>query len=69
MRAIIKLCQELNVTTIAKCVETPAQVATLQELGCSQIQGCYACKPLSLTELAQKLYQTASERKIAKTKF
>lgn len=69
VRAIIKLCQELNVTTIAKCVETPAQVATLQELGCSQIQGCYACKPLSLTELAQKLYQTASERKIVKTKF
>lgn len=58
VRAIIKLCQELGVITIAKCVETPTQVAALRELGCSQIQGCYSSKPLSLSDLAKQLHQT-----------
>ena len=55
VRAIINLCQELKITTIAKGVETPAQFALLKELGCCQIQGCYASKPISVNEIVALL--------------
>ena len=47
-----------ELVTVGECVETPTQVAALRELGCSQIQGCYSSKPLSLSDLAKQLHQT-----------
>jgi EAL domain-containing protein (putative c-di-GMP-specific phosphodiesterase class I) len=39
VRAVLSLSRELGFTVIAEGVETEAQLAMLQELGCEQAQG------------------------------
>lgn len=56
VKAILFMCNELNITSIAEGVEKSEQVDILKQLGCDIIQGYYYSKPLSLTELEQKYF-------------
>ncbi len=47
---IIALANSLNLTVVAKGVETEAQLASLQQLGCHQAQGFLFSRPLSANE-------------------
>jgi EAL domain-containing protein (putative c-di-GMP-specific phosphodiesterase class I) len=53
VRAIIRLGQDMDYTVVAEGVETEAQLAMLEELGCDLIQGFYYCRPKPAAELAQ----------------
>lgn len=46
VRAIITMCEGLNVTVLAEGVETKEQLTTLKKFGCNQIQGYYISKPV-----------------------
>jgi diguanylate cyclase (GGDEF)-like protein len=50
VRAIIALARELGIKTTAEGVETARQLAWLQREGCSEGQGYYFRRPLSLRE-------------------
>lgn len=47
-RSIVRLGQELGLEVIAEGVETPLQLAALQELGCERFQGYLFARPLPL---------------------
>ncbi len=51
VKAIIFMCKELNIRTIAEGVEKSEQVDILNQLGCDIIQGYYYDKPRSLKDL------------------
>lgn len=51
VKAIIFMCKELNISTIAEGVEKSEQVDILNQLGCDIIQGYYYDKPRSLKDL------------------
>ncbi|MCF6136785.1 EAL domain-containing protein [Pseudalkalibacillus berkeleyi] len=51
VRAIITMCEGLNVTVLAEGVETEQQLKTLQQFGCNQIQGYYISKPVKAVEI------------------
>lgn len=55
VRAIIGLAHDLGYTAVAEGAETADQVTTLRELGCDQIQGFALCRPISATELTDRL--------------
>ncbi|MGM7700838.1 EAL domain-containing protein [Pseudalkalibacillus sp. Hm43] len=46
VRAIITMCEGLNVTVLAEGVETKEQLTTLKKFGCNQIQGYYISRPV-----------------------
>ena len=46
-RTIISLSKTLQLSTVAEGIETSAQMATLNDLGCEFAQGYYFAKPLS----------------------
>jgi diguanylate cyclase (GGDEF)-like protein len=48
--AIINLARGLKIRTIAEGVETEAQLALLQQLGCDEIQGYWYARPLDAAE-------------------
>lgn len=54
-RAIIGLAHGLGYSTVAEGAETEEQVALLQSLGCDEIQGFALARPMSATELANRL--------------
>lgn len=56
VKAILFMCNELNITSIAEGVEKSEQVDILKQLGCDIIQGYYYSKPLSLEELEGKYF-------------
>ncbi|WP_349410197.1 EAL domain-containing protein [Pseudalkalibacillus sp. SCS-8] len=51
VRAIITMCEGLNMTVLAEGVETKDQLALLKEFGCNQIQGYYFSKPVKRVEM------------------
>lgn len=51
VRAIIALCRSLGIQVLAEGVETPRQLAFLQEQQCYLIQGYHFSKPLPATEV------------------
>lgn len=51
LKAIIALADDLNLTVVAKGVETPAQFAQLARMGCHMAQGYGVSKPLPLDGL------------------
>jgi len=54
-RAIIGLAHGLGYITVAEGAETKEQVSLLQSLGCDEIQGFALAKPMSATDLADKI--------------
>lgn len=50
--AIIEMANKLNIMTVAEGVETPEQMAFLENNGCDVIQGYYFSRPLPLPALS-----------------
>ncbi len=46
IRAVVALADALNIATTAEGVETEAELAMIQQLGCSKIQGYYFGRPM-----------------------
>ncbi|MBA4289714.1 MAG: EAL domain-containing protein [Pseudomonas sp.] len=61
VRTVIALGHNLGMSTIAEGVETAAQLAFLQSIGCEQFQGYYFSKPLPLE--AFEVYVTQQHAK------
>lgn len=55
VKTIIHLAKSLNIEVIAEGVETVSQEAFLKQLDCDLVQGYLYAKPLSATEIEQKL--------------
>ncbi|AWN24240.1 hypothetical protein DKM44_14210 [Deinococcus irradiatisoli] len=55
VRSIVELSHSLTLKVVAEGVETPAQLAALQALGCDYLQGYLFARPLPLPELRQWL--------------
>lgn len=55
VQAILGIAQGLGMRTVAEGVETEAQLALLQEGGCSQGQGFWFARPMPLAELIEWL--------------
>ncbi len=53
--AIISMAKNLNLKVIAEGVEDEAQMSFLREHRCDQIQGYYFSKPISASEMTEKL--------------
>ncbi|MCF6409260.1 bifunctional diguanylate cyclase/phosphodiesterase [Pseudalkalibacillus salsuginis] len=51
VRAIITMCEGLNVTVLAEGVETRNQLLTLKNFGCDQVQGYYISKPVRPSQI------------------
>lgn len=50
VRSIRALSQDLNLVTVAEGVETPAQLALLEDIGCNLFQGWLFGRPMPLAE-------------------
>ena len=57
MKAVVNVCKELGIHTLAEGVETEEQLLFLQEIDCEMAQGFYLYKPESLTEIKFKIQQ------------
>ena len=51
---LMKLATSLGVDTVCEGVETQAQVAFLQEIGCSKLQGYFFEKPLPMEQIFER---------------
>jgi diguanylate cyclase (GGDEF)-like protein/PAS domain S-box-containing protein len=58
--AIISLAHSLNITAVAKGIETESQLAYLQKQECHQGQGNFFSRPLSSDELIKRLRATGN---------
>lgn len=59
--AIIKLAQQLHLTTVAEGIETQGQLALLKDLGCDYGQGYYFSAALSAADAADLLRREQTE--------
>jgi EAL domain-containing protein (putative c-di-GMP-specific phosphodiesterase class I) len=55
----VALAEALNLTLTAEGVETPAQRAVLQRLGCREAQGFLFARPMDVPELRAWLKASA----------
>ncbi len=55
VHAICAIARSLNLRLIAEGVETPEQLAFLQQLNCEQVQGYLLCRPLPCAEFEKLL--------------
>ncbi len=66
IRAIVDMCQALELVTVAEGVESQEQFKLLRQLGCEYVQGYLLCHPLAAQDvgdyLARHLPVGASER-------
>lgn len=53
VQSVIYLADKMNLTCVAEGVETKEQLALLETLGCSLIQGFYYSKPLPINEFVK----------------
>jgi EAL domain-containing protein (putative c-di-GMP-specific phosphodiesterase class I) len=60
-RSVVDLAKNLRMQTVAEGVETAEQLAILQEIGCTFIQGYYYSKPVSADKIPETC-RSLSER-------
>lgn len=60
VRHVIRLAEDLGITTVSEGVETDEQVAFLRACGCDIAQGFYFAKPMPPEELENRLLTTRS---------
>lgn len=48
VESIVRLCADLDVTTVAEGVESPEQLALLRAMGCARIQGFLTGRPVTV---------------------
>lgn len=51
--AVIRMAQQLGITSLAEGVETAAQLELLQRFGCDQVQGYFFSKPLPAEQVME----------------
>jgi EAL domain-containing protein (putative c-di-GMP-specific phosphodiesterase class I) len=61
LHATVTLVENLRMSSVAEGVETPAQIAILQSLGCRFAQGFYFSKPVPASELLDVLRKPAAQ--------
>lgn len=54
IRNVLRLCQELNIKSVAEGVESRAQIETLKSWGCDYFQGFYYSKALPVDDFCDK---------------
>ena len=62
VRHVIRLAEDLGITTVSEGVETDEQVAFLRAYGCDIAQGFYFAKPMPPEELENRLLTTGVEQ-------
>ena len=62
VRHVIRLAEDLGITTVSEGVETDEQVAFLRACGCDIAQGFYFAKPMPPEELENRLLTTGVEQ-------
>jgi EAL domain-containing protein (putative c-di-GMP-specific phosphodiesterase class I) len=65
IRAVVALAQSLGMATTAEGVETESELALIQELGCSKVQGYYFGRPLPVEEARAIASQTRHDMRAA----
>ena len=60
VQAIVSIAKARRMTTTAEGVETPEQLNTLRESGCTEMQGYLICRPRPASELAE-LFNSACQ--------
>jgi EAL domain-containing protein (putative c-di-GMP-specific phosphodiesterase class I) len=50
IRAVVAMCQSLDMTTTAEGVESAAEAAMIRDMGCTKIQGYYFGRPMPAAE-------------------
>ena len=56
IKCIVVLAKELSLDIVAEGVETKEEVEYLKEIDCSNIQGYYFCKPVTLEEFEKRAF-------------
>jgi EAL domain-containing protein (putative c-di-GMP-specific phosphodiesterase class I) len=64
IRAVVAMCDSLEMTTTAEGVETAAEAAMIRDMGCSKIQGYYFGRPMPAAE-ALAVAQRNGARRVA----
>jgi diguanylate cyclase (GGDEF)-like protein len=59
IRAVVAMADALDMTTTAEGVETTAELAMIQKLGCKKIQGYYFGRPMPAADALQLFQQRA----------
>ncbi|MFN3868077.1 MAG: EAL domain-containing protein [Hyphomicrobiaceae bacterium] len=68
IKAIATLASSLNMTTIAEGVETEAQLATLETIGCAEAQGYLFSPPRPIDAILEWMNERSAERHAASLK-
>jgi EAL domain-containing protein (putative c-di-GMP-specific phosphodiesterase class I) len=55
IESIVRLCDILNMTTVAEGVETREQLEKLSAIGCKELQGYHLARPKPFSELGETL--------------
>ena len=65
IRAVVAMADSLEVSTTAEGVETEAELAMIQQLGCQKIQGYYFGRPMLFEDASELFRQMPSGKKVA----
>jgi diguanylate cyclase (GGDEF)-like protein len=65
IRAVVALAQSLNIATTAEGVENEAELAMIQQLGCSKIQGYYFGRPMVFSDTLELFNRDQQQRDVA----
>jgi diguanylate cyclase (GGDEF)-like protein len=61
IRAVVALADSLNIATTAEGVETEAELAMIQQMGCKKIQGFYFGRPMLFADTLNLFAQSARD--------
>ncbi|WP_317367243.1 EAL domain-containing protein [uncultured Tyzzerella sp.] len=56
IKSIVMLAKELELDVVAEGIEIEEEVEYLKEIGCSNVQGYYFCKPVTLEEFEKRAF-------------